>query len=108
MDTVFLNLPFKTSMDSLVRECLLRNSRFKNVSKTDLIIRIVKLEEEVCNLREQNNGIRLNTEYFKSNIGYLERVKNEMISAIEDERNIKIVPHTYDTKHVSIMIAQST
>ena len=104
MDTVFLNLPFKTSMDSLVRECLLRNSRFKNVSKTDLIIRIVKLEEEVCNLREQNNEHRLNTAYFKSNIEYLERVKNEMISAIEDERNIKIVPHGYDNQHVSIMI----
>ena len=107
MDTVFLKLPIQSTIDSLVRECLLRNSRFKNVSKSDLIFKIVKLEEEVSNLREQNNESRLNSEYFKANIEYLEKVKNEMISAIEDSRSIKIKHHDYDKHHVSVLIENS-
>ena len=100
MNTVFLKLPIQSTMDSLVRECLLRNSRFKNVSKSDLILKIVKLEEEV-------NESRLNSEYFKANIEYLEKVKNEMISAIEDSRSIKIKHHDYDKHHVSVLIENS-
>jgi len=92
--------PLENNMEQLVRECLLRNSRFKNVSKDQLIIQIVKLEEEVV-------AHRINSKYFQEKMVYLEKVKSEMISAIEDSRSIKIKHHDYDKHHVSVLIENS-